>query len=142
MQLLNVKLILVTCGLFALSGCVENALDRDPDNPAYGQALYEKNCKVCHGADGSGNGPAADGLSIAPANLRLLSARNGGVFDRDAVMSAIFASPSGEGAVMPAFSHGNLGPIILVEENGLATPTPTDLLALATYLASIQDDPG
>ena len=32
--------------------------------------LYERNCAVCHGADGRGDGPAATELSVPPRNLR------------------------------------------------------------------------
>jgi mono/diheme cytochrome c family protein len=34
-----------------------------------GQALFGPNCAACHGADGDGNGPAASGLRIKPADL-------------------------------------------------------------------------
>ena len=34
-----------------------------------GAALYAENCALCHGATGEGNGPAAVGLKIRPANL-------------------------------------------------------------------------
>jgi putative copper export protein/mono/diheme cytochrome c family protein len=36
---------------------------------ARGQALYAENCALCHGAGGRGNGPAATGLTIRPADL-------------------------------------------------------------------------
>jgi putative copper export protein/mono/diheme cytochrome c family protein len=35
----------------------------------HGARLYAENCAVCHGADGRGNGPAAAGLSVRPADL-------------------------------------------------------------------------
>jgi mono/diheme cytochrome c family protein len=35
----------------------------------HGQALFMQNCASCHGADGAGNGPAAAGLRIKPADL-------------------------------------------------------------------------
>ena len=122
-----------------LAACTFAALDADPDNPAYGKSLFLEACSVCHGSSGRGDGPGAEGMRPPPANLRLIAARNGGVFDKDIVMSAIFASPSGEEAAMPAFSHANLGPIIIVEKDGLGTPVPTDLLAIANYLETIQD---
>lgn len=34
-----------------------------------GQELYAQICAVCHGADGSGNGPAASGLDPQPVSL-------------------------------------------------------------------------
>jgi mono/diheme cytochrome c family protein len=34
-----------------------------------GAALYGPNCAACHGAEGRGDGPAAKGLSVPPANL-------------------------------------------------------------------------
>jgi putative copper export protein/mono/diheme cytochrome c family protein len=36
-----------------------------------GQALYGPNCAGCHGADGRGDGPAAGGLRIRPADLTM-----------------------------------------------------------------------
>ena len=36
---------------------------------ARGSALYSENCVSCHGLSGSGDGPAAVGLRIRPANL-------------------------------------------------------------------------
>ena len=42
-------------------------------------------------------------------------------------------------AAMPEFGAGDLGPIVQVEEDGLSTPIPADLIALANYLESIQD---
>jgi mono/diheme cytochrome c family protein len=36
---------------------------------AEGEALFPTHCAACHGADGRGDGPAAAGLSVPPANL-------------------------------------------------------------------------
>ena len=41
-------------------------------------------CASCHGADGTGHGPAASALRTQPADLTILARRNGGVFPRDA----------------------------------------------------------
>jgi putative copper export protein/mono/diheme cytochrome c family protein len=39
------------------------------DSIVRGQHLYPANCAPCHGPDGRGDGPAATGLSIRPADL-------------------------------------------------------------------------
>ncbi len=36
---------------------------------AHGARLYAQNCALCHGADGKGDGPAAAGLTVRPADL-------------------------------------------------------------------------
>jgi mono/diheme cytochrome c family protein len=36
---------------------------------ARGRELYGHRCKICHGADGKGNGPAGEYLSPRPANF-------------------------------------------------------------------------
>lgn len=37
----------------------------------HGQAVFAQNCAACHGAGGAGNGPAAEGLPIKPADLTM-----------------------------------------------------------------------
>lgn len=38
-----------------------------------GATLYKKYCASCHGGKGQGDGPAAKGLSVAPANLAAMA---------------------------------------------------------------------
>jgi cytochrome c oxidase cbb3-type subunit 2 len=40
-------------------------------DPANGQILFEHWCSQCHGVDGTGNGPLAERLSVAPRNLQV-----------------------------------------------------------------------
>ena len=42
----------------------------DGSDVAAGRGLYQKDCEVCHGYDGSGNTASGDGLYPPPANLR------------------------------------------------------------------------
>jgi mono/diheme cytochrome c family protein len=49
-------------------------------SPVSGVDMFRSYCAACHGADGTGNGPAAAALKKQPANLTQLSAKNGGKF--------------------------------------------------------------
>jgi len=49
-------------------------------SPSSGKKMYEAYCASCHGIDGKGDGPAAPGLKIPPANLTMLVVKNGGTF--------------------------------------------------------------
>lgn len=122
----------IILGILGLGACVE-----EPPTP---RETYQAECAACHGADGRGNGPAARGLDTAPPDLTLIAARNGGVFPRDRVMSTIDGLDRGAhfSTAMPEFGAGDLGDTVIVEENGLGTPIPMKLLALAEYLESIQ----
>lgn len=40
-----------------------------PDSVAAGKALYSQRCASCHGAEGRGDGPAAQGLGIKPVDF-------------------------------------------------------------------------
>lgn len=108
---------------------------------AKGQMLFAEKCAVCHGADAKGGGPASLGLGVVPPGLTMLAKRNAGVFPQDEVMTVIdgyyrsghYADP------MPNFGEEDMGPLIQVERDGVSTPIPADLLALANYLESIQE---
>ena len=109
--------------------------------PVSGRAAFLDNCASCHGADATGGGPAAQGLSPPPADLTRIARRNGGAFPRDRVMSVIdgYRRGSHVSAAMPVFGDGDLGPTVIVENpDGTATPVPETLLALTDYLESIQ----
>lgn len=66
-----------------------------------GEVLYDELCAVCHGTSGNGDGPAASALKKMVPDLTTLSARNDGMFPREAVEKAI----TGETRVV---SHGTV----------------------------------
>jgi hypothetical protein len=123
---------LAILAVLGLAACVEEPID--------GRTAYLENCASCHGVDGKGDGPAARGLTVAPPDLTTISARNGGVFPTDQVMSTIDGLDRGMhfSAAMPEFGAGDMGETVIVEEDGLGTPVPMQLLLLAEYLESIQ----
>ena len=107
-----------------------------------GRADFQTYCAVCHGPGGQGDGPIAGSLDVPLPDLTKIAARNGGEFPRVQVMSVIdgYTRRDQHGSSMP-----EMGP--LIEEgslvwidtgDGVMTPTPARLVALADYLASIQ----
>ena len=125
------KYFILTAAL-ALTACVEEPID--------GRTAFLDNCAGCHGADGTGDGVAARGLAVAPPDLTRIAARNGGIFPTNQVMSAIDGLDRGAhfSAGMPEFGAGDMGDTVIVENNGLGTPVPMQLLLLTEYLESIQ----
>ena len=47
-------------------------------SPTSSKDMFANYCASCHGAEGKGNGPAAAALRTLPANLTVLSQKNGG----------------------------------------------------------------
>jgi len=105
----------------------------DPD----GGALYRDFCSSCHGATAHGHGPFTFALRTAAPGLRTLSARNGGVFPREAIARVI------EGAGVP--SHGSREMPVYGELFRRLRPRDpgagTRIDALVSYLERIQDQP-
>ena len=60
-------------GLPAAYQSLSNPLPHTTKSLEQGGVVYEANCMTCHGVTGAGDGPAAKGLSPAPANLQLLA---------------------------------------------------------------------
>lgn len=44
-----------------------------------GKAIFARNCAVCHGLDGTGNGSIVAHLATRPADLTKIASRRGGV---------------------------------------------------------------
>ncbi len=123
-----------------LAGCNTAEIDTGPEA---GAAAFREDCSACHGPGGRGDGSFGAQLLRQPPDLTRLAARNGGVFPRDRVMSTIDGFDRGEhfSAAMPEFGAGDMGPVVIVESaDGIGTPVPARLLALAAYLESIQEE--
>jgi len=54
-----------------------------------GAYTYKTQCASCHGADGRGEAPAAEGLRYHPPDLTLLARRHGGAFPFEKVVRIV-----------------------------------------------------
>jgi mono/diheme cytochrome c family protein len=128
---------------WGVSGCVpgqETDQSELRTDALYGKGIFAVKCSQCHGPSAQGAGPASLGLGAAPPDLTRLAQRNDGAFPRNYVMGVIdgYSQRDHPTAAMPEFGAEGLGQTVIVEDNGIATPVPADLLALANYLESIQ----
>ena len=107
-----------------------------------GKTLYLQHCVSCHGVDGKGDGPVAARLSTPPADLTRIAARRDGVWPAFEVMTILSGYsrnilPREDMPIivdlldneMSEFDRGN-GETILM---------PTKLIAIASYLETLQD---
>ncbi|SFA80069.1 Cytochrome c, mono-and diheme variants [Poseidonocella pacifica] len=106
-----------------------------------GKTLFLENCSGCHGAAANGEGALAGHLDVAPPDLTRLTARNGGVFPETHVLSTIDGYTRGDhfSREMPEFGAALGGDPVMIETGeGIVTPTPERLVAIAEYLQAIQ----
>jgi mono/diheme cytochrome c family protein len=54
-----------------------------------GELEFRLYCSQCHGMEATGNGPVARALRTKPANLRMLTKKNGGVFPEQEIRDFI-----------------------------------------------------
>ncbi len=116
-----------------------NTLAAADDTPAvdWGRDLYMSFCVSCHGWTGKGDGPAGPALKTPPADLTLLSARNGGTFPRTRIKRYL----EGE---LPIAAHGSREMPMwgkVFRKEGTGAETRMRFFALAEFLESIQAEP-
>jgi len=58
----------------------------------HGEDLYVELCAVCHGASGTGDGPAVAALRQRPVDLTTLKVANDGEFPRNTLEKAIYGT--------------------------------------------------
>ena len=59
------------------------------DPIAVGEESYTTYCASCHGREGKGDGPVSLVLTVKPADLTVLAAKNGGTFPTDSIYAYI-----------------------------------------------------
>ncbi|MEQ8291572.1 MAG: cytochrome c [Roseovarius sp.] len=109
-----------------------------------GRTLFAENCASCHGPAAKGNGPLAAGLKTSPADLTRIAARRNGVWPRLEVMAIVDGytkrtNPRDDMPVIPALTGGPL--VDFDTGNGTTRQVPARLVAVVTYLESLQSPP-
>jgi len=107
-----------------------------PTSPASGKEMYTHYCAACHGAEGKGNGPAADALKTPPTDLTALSKNNGGTYPALKVSSAIrgTAKVAAHGSQeMPVW-----GDLFRAISGGHQTEVDQRIANLVSYIKSLQ----
>ncbi len=106
-----------------------------------GRQLYVNACAGCHGAEGIGDGPVAELLSLPVPDLTRLASRNDGEFPRLEVIHVIDGRTGirAHGGPMPVFGALITGqPGIEDAPDGSPVFADRRILALTDYLESIQ----
>ena len=106
-----------------------------------GAGDFAELCAPCHGPGGKGDGPVAAELTVKPADLTGLSARNGGTFPMVRVMNKVWGYSRGASvpSMMPKFEPLLDSDTVLIDlGDGVQTPTPHRLIDLAEYLKTLQ----
>ncbi|MGQ3486655.1 cytochrome c [Roseovarius pacificus] len=108
---------------------------------ATGEALYDRYCAACHGAEATGHGPMRAVLTVQPSDLTALSAGNDGVFPMERVVKRIDGRD-------PLVAHGSQMPVYgdffdgdgasLRTESGQPVITSTPVADLVAYLQNLQ----
>jgi mono/diheme cytochrome c family protein len=105
-------------------------------SPTSGKDMFANYCASCHGADGKGNGPAAAALRILPANLTVLSQKNGGNYPAMRIASILRgdAELSAHGSKeMPVW-----GPLFRSVSGGHESEVQQRISNLTTYIETLQ----
>lgn len=136
------KKLLVTLFLTVCSAAViaqQTEIKKVPvqrTSAASGKEMFNSYCAVCHGTDGKGGGPAATALKVPPADLTVLSQKNGGKFPAAYVASVL----SGKTELS---AHGNQempmwGPVFRNMSRGNSTEVQQRIANLTKYIESLQ----
>lgn len=107
-----------------------------------GAQIYLRACAACHGLDARGEGEMAAILTIAPPDLAVLAARNGGVFPVARAAARIDGRDPllAHGGEMPVFGDWLEGEETMIRsEAGQPVLVGRALADLLAFLAAIQE---
>jgi len=103
---------------------------------ASGQEMFMSYCATCHGKDAKGDGPAADALKVAPADLTALAKTNNGKYPSMRVTTVL----NGQANLA---AHGNKempvwGPVFFRMSQGHESEVMQRIANLNHYIESLQ----
>lgn len=137
------RLAVTTAALVLAAALPAGAEDRD-----LGRITYNLHCASCHGAGGEGDGPMAAFLSLPPADLTTIQARNGGVFPFSRVYRIIETGEANEvhaASPMPARGEELLTETLILQGIEIAPArreafVRSRILALIDHIAQLQKE--
>ena len=88
-MMFRILIFLVSMGAAVASSAQVDVTASFINPPLTGRDTFEFYCATCHGPDGTGNGPMAASLKMAPIDLTMLAASNGGQFSRELVRELV-----------------------------------------------------
>lgn len=124
--------VLLCAGIACVLTVHGNASAGEPT--ADGRELYVNHCAICHGLDGTGQGPLAQAMKIVPADLTQIAVRHAGEFPDAKVRDVI----RNGGAVLGHGSTAMLPWGLYFSERHNPSVAKARIKALAEYLRSIQ----
>lgn len=113
-----------------------------PDLSEQGRQLYLENCTACHGPAGTGDGPLAGKLTALPSDLTKIADRREDVWPMLEIMAILdgYSRNTIPREEMPVFENLLDNEMIEFDTgNGMLTLVPKKLIAIVTYLETIQD---
>jgi mono/diheme cytochrome c family protein len=128
----------------AASAVLMSSVAAQAQDASFGAGIYRDYCAVCHGETGAGDGMVGVLFTKAPADLRLLTRNNNGVFPTEQVIDAIYGR-------RPIQAHGQTempiwGDFFMSQTLESPTIDPKDaamitqgrVLSVVSYLESLQ----
>lgn len=100
-----------------------------------GMQMYKTYCASCHGIHGKGDGPAAEALKTAPADLAMLKQKNDGKFPSARINQIL------EGSEVAAHGNSDMpvwGPIFRSLDQSNAAMAKLRIANVIKYLESMQ----
>lgn len=123
--------------IFAWPAAAQDQMKKDYGLIRIGKDLFRGYCTSCHGEQGEGDGPIAEYLKVATADLTRISDNNDGEFPFDRVMKKIDGRekvPAHGSSEMPIWGDA----FQKAEGGGGADEVRQKIAALTQYLRSIQ----